>query len=279
MEKKDNKVFNKSSLNKKFIYSNKAKVAMTSNSVVKKYTKRVTTQSSFRKFDNKVSYNFKENKYRNKIFGIKKKKSITAKRLNYIEEIDNTVYKRRKSIVNKLNIAYIKARMRIKARIGVNEINVKKKNNVDLLKLYKKKFKYLARYLGMLTMRGNTVQLENSFLFILRKIKKIHLDNYTLIGYLTRVVNQVRPYAIVVSQKKGSITYRIPLYTTPNREVFQGLYWLINESCGLKKGDFKYCLLKELVNLSFRTGKVMRIKAHFHKLVQRNRSMIKKLKN
>jgi ribosomal protein S7 len=264
MEKKDNTVLKNISLSEKPTYK-KGFV---------KYVKRGEVNN--RLFNDKGNYY--KNKYKNKVFGINKKKFITAKRLKYIEEIPNKLYSRRKYRIKKLNIAYIKAQMRLKARLGDEEKNVKKKKSVDLRKLNKKKFKYFARYLGMLTMRGNTVQLENSFLFILRKIKKIHLDTYTLLGYLTRVVNQVRPYAIIVSQKKGSITYRIPLYTTPNREVFQGLYWLINESCGLKKGDFKYCLLKEFINLSLRTGKVMRIKAHFHKLVQRNRSMIKKLR-
>lgn len=279
MEKKDNIVGNKRK-NMELRKRTKSQLNNNNNVGFAYLKKKNGINASFTKDAIKVPYNFKNNRYRNKVFGIKKKIVRKPKRLQYVEAINFKRYKsiRRKKIINKLKPAYIEASMRLDARRIIKKKKGKKKQSLALLNLNTKKFKFLARFLGMLTMRGNTIQLENSFLYILRKIKKIYLDDYTIRTYLTSVVNQARPFAIIVSQKKGSITYKIPLYTTRKREIFQGLYWLINESCGLKKGDFKYCLLKELIKLSYKIGKVMRIKANFHSLVQRNRSLIKKLK-
>jgi len=44
------------------------------------------------------------------------------------------------------------------------------------------------------------------------------------------------------------------------REIFQGIYWTIKETCGLKRGEYSTLLLHELLNLSKRVGNVMRVK-------------------
>jgi len=60
------------------------------------------------------------------------------------------------------------------------------------------------------------------------------------------------------------------------REIFQGIYWTIKETCGLKRGEYSTLLLHELLNLSKRVGNVMRVKNELYKVAKKNRIYIAK---
>ena len=128
----------------------------------------------------------------------------------------------------------------------------------------------------MLIKRGNKAKIEAGFLVVLRDLKK-KKRKYSITEYLRRATNQARPFLTLVSKKRGSVSYRIPMYISIKREVFQAIYWIINETCGLKKGNYKKVLVKEFVNLSFITGNALRAKRKLHRTAQQNRVFIKYL--
>ena len=61
------------------------------------------------------------------------------------------------------------------------------------------------------------------------------------------------------------------------REIFQSIYWIINETCGLKKGNYEILLTKEFINLSYQIGNAMRAKKKLHKVGEQNRIYIRYL--
>ena len=61
------------------------------------------------------------------------------------------------------------------------------------------------------------------------------------------------------------------------REIFQSIYWIINETCGLKKGNYQKLLLKEFISLSYQIGNAMRAKKNLHKIGEQNRIYIRYL--
>lgn len=139
-----------------------------------------------------------------------------------------------------------------------------------------KNFKFYSKYIGILIKRGNKFKVENGFFNILRNIKK-EKRKYILTRYLTKSINQARPYLTLIVKKRGSMSYNIPVSVSMKREIFQSIYWIINETCGLKKGNYEILLLKEFINLSYQIGNAMRAKKNLHKLGQQNRIYIRYL--
>lgn len=88
-------------------------------------------------------------------------------------------------------------------------------------------------------------------------------------------MNQARPFLNLIAIKKGSMTYQVPTYISIQREIFQGLYWLIKETCGLKKRNYQKELLKEFINISFRRGNAVKAKEKLHQAALQNRVYIK----
>lgn len=140
----------------------------------------------------------------------------------------------------------------------------------------KKKFKFFSKYIGMLIKKGKKSSIENGFFSILRKLKKEN-NMYHLSEYLKKSINQVRPFLALIVKKKGSVSYSIPVSITIKREIFQAIYWTINETCGIKKGNYKELLLKEFINLSSNSGNAVKAKKVLHKIGEQNRVYIKYL--
>lgn len=139
-----------------------------------------------------------------------------------------------------------------------------------------KNFKFYSKYIGLLIKKGKKANIENGFFNILRNIKK-EKKKYILTRYLTKSINQARPYLALIVKKRGSISYNIPVSISMRREIFQSIYWIINETCGLKKGKYELLLTKEFINLSFQVGNAMRAKKKLHKIGEQNRIYIRYL--
>lgn len=160
---------------------------------------------------------------------------------------------------------------------------MEKKKKKKIIKKFKytfnfntKKFKFYSKYIGLLIKRGKKASIENGFFNILRNLKK-EKRKYILTRYLTKSINQARPYLALITKKRGSISYNIPVSISLKREIFQSIYWIINETCGLKKGNYEILLLKEFINLSYQIGNAMKAKKNLHKVGQQNRIYIRYL--
>lgn len=160
---------------------------------------------------------------------------------------------------------------------------MEKKKKKKIIKKFKykfnfntKNFRFYSKYIGMLIKKGNKVKVENGFFNILRNIKK-EKRKFILTRYLTKSINQARPYLALITKKRGSISYSIPIGVTMKREIFQSIYWIINETCGLKKGNYETLLFKEFINLSYQIGNAMRAKKKLHKIGEQNRIYIRYL--
>ena len=77
------------------------------------------------------------------------------------------------------------------------------------------------------------------------------------------------------SKKIGSVTYHIPVSLRPSKEISQGIYWVVSESCGYKMGPFEKCLESELSNVLVGQGKSLKKKEALYNLVVKNRAYIK----
>lgn len=139
-----------------------------------------------------------------------------------------------------------------------------------------KNFKFYSKYFGLLIKRGKKANIENGFFNILRNVKK-EKKKFILTRYLTKSINQARPYLTLITKKRGSISYNIPVSVGVKREIFQSIYWIINESCGFKKGNYEMLLVKEFINLSYQIGNAMRAKKNLHKIGEQNRIYIRYL--
>jgi ribosomal protein S7 len=149
--------------------------------------------------------------------------------------------------------------------------NKKKKFSIDIPP---RKLKFLALYTGMLITKGYKGKIEQGFFTILRNLKKTK-KKYLITNYLYRAMNQARPFLTLIAIKKGSMTYQVPAYISIKREIFQGIYWLIKETCGLKKRNYQQELLKEFINISFRRGNAVKAKEKLHQASIQNRVYIR----
>jgi len=168
---------------------------------------------------------------------------------------------------------------------------MEKKNNIEKKKLQpnrvqKKKIKYLfnfnikkvnvlAKYINILIKRGEKARVELGFFNILRTIRK-EKKSFILARYLVKVINEARPVLTFISKRRGSKIYRVPISISMRREIFQGVQWIIKETCGLKKGDYTSALLNELLNISNKMGVAIRMKKKLHKFAEKNRMYITK---
>ena len=87
----------------------------------------------------------------------------------------------------------------------------------------------------------------------------------------------MRPAIQFISKKVGSITYQIPVILPVPKEVSKGIYWIIKETCGRKRGKYKKLIYKELVNLSLKRGNAVKVKRNLHQLARENKRFVKYL--
>lgn len=139
----------------------------------------------------------------------------------------------------------------------------------------KKSSLHLIKRLSLgLQKAGLGFKVEQGALNVVRSIKKE--TKIEINTFLSKSVNQVKPYVGLLSKKVGSTTYRIPVSISLEKEVSVGLYWIVDASCGRKKGCFKEGIHNELVNLvSGLGGASSKKKVVLHKLAEENRVYLK----
>jgi len=141
----------------------------------------------------------------------------------------------------------------------VQKTKVQKKKLKYLFNFNTKKVNVLAKYINILIKRGEKARVELGFFNILRTIRK-EKKKFLLSRYLVKVINEARPVLTFISKRRGSKIYRVPISISMRREIFQGVQWIIKETCGLKKGDYTRVLLNELLNISHKMGVAIRMK-------------------